>query len=1237
MMSLCDSLPAKDPDDMPSVAFGSLQDAESAVSVSSEGRRSRQTGPCRGGASRGAAAERRFPSGFLFSPAFCASSSSVSQGPTWLSAAQTASDETVGGRPMSKTRLFSSLFSFSSSSVFRSPLADSGSSPSLRSPSARRCSSQEPPCLYERAPSGPCIAAGDVLPRSPQLSDCGLRGDQVGVRQAAENRGKMYRTAATGVAPRGHKRFVLLPVHGRPMSKGGSRRDLSVVAPSPLGPGGQALSRDSDKSRSEDRRESERRGRPGEPDMEKRRNQRGEKDAASGSSKLWGRTETEDEDEEKGTRSTEGEIYSRLGSKAHQKSTSNLQPEEARRRRFRVSRIFQRLRLSAAQTFSEEDEKHYVEEVLHFSRFRSVPVAIAVLVISLLYTLPYVLHAFQEIMSPSAALWVYFYSPPASSPSAGSQLASTTASAAPSLQASSLQRGEGPEAPSPDSAVHTLVVISLVCWVLSLVCVLFFAIFSIFGGLFRHVEKVLCVVTAINFIALAFGECFQVLRISFTSSAAPPFVSPLNASASPSAVPPPSYAASSPAASNASEPGSFSASPFSASPFSPSSLAEDYIWTRTDSSLIPEILIMQLFFLIVLDFIFCVRIRISQWLHLCAASILVSLSLILTVGLPLRPFRLVSLWAQTVIGCFVLASFHFASRALETERRRTFLHFEVAKARVAELQRRVDTDKTQGKVAVFRLIQTLKQMGAYVHKLSEELPPEAAEDMCELDALRVQCLSIATSSENLYAVKVDFLPSDVLDMLQLPAQDSFEGSAASDSQVLLGDSLSPRLPCSAPCPLFACESIEGGPLTSPAAYLISRKSALGVDGAFTSAFVSRVSSGVRKASAPFSGFPSTPGADEGEAGEKRETKKEKKTPFVPPLVANVELLCHVGSFWPLDVLKIDEECDGNALLHVGYQLLEPFLSSGFVSCSRDVALEFLFSLQKLYRDNPYHNQVHAALVGHLSMSLCHLLDFFRRDHAVDFSPAGSADPAGAAGSAGADDPSLASHRLALTIAAIGHDAGHPGRSNSFLTQSASTLSVVYNDRSILENYHSCLTFYTLSQRSCNIFRGKTVSQYREIRKKIIELILATDMAHHFEFLSRIAARRENPDFNFCDIEEDRALVMSLCIKVADLGHCALDAESHIAWTTRLKQEFFAQGDEEKRLGLAVSPLCDRSQQGQLARSQANFIEFLFLPLAQHVSAIAPDERFERTALARARQNIVWWKRQQAELDEKGES
>jgi len=57
------------------------------------------------------------------------------------------------------------------------------------------------------------------------------------------------------------------------------------------------------------------------------------------------------------------------------------------------------------------------------------------------------------------------------------------------------------------------------------------------------------------------------------------------------------------------------------------------------------------------------------------------------------------------------------------------------------------------------------------------------------------------------------------------------------------------------------------------------------------------------------------------------------------------------------------------------------------------------------------------------------------------------------------------------------------------------------------------------------------------------------------------------------------------IILSDIGHAAKTFPLHARWSRLVRQEFFQQGDEERRLGLPISPLCDRNNAEPLAQSQ----------------------------------------------------
>merc|ERR1711988_547315 len=61
---------------------------------------------------------------------------------------------------------------------------------------------------------------------------------------------------------------------------------------------------------------------------------------------------------------------------------------------------------------------------------------------------------------------------------------------------------------------------------------------------------------------------------------------------------------------------------------------------------------------------------------------------------------------------------------------------------------------------------------------------------------------------------------------------------------------------------------------------------------------------------------------------------------------------------------------------------------------------------------------------------------------------------------------------------------------------------------------------------------------------------------------------------------EASLALQIALKCADMGHLALGWGDHTEWVQRLEQEFFAQGDRERALGMPeVSFLMDREKPG----------------------------------------------------------
>ena len=131
--------------------------------------------------------------------------------------------------------------------------------------------------------------------------------------------------------------------------------------------------------------------------------------------------------------------------------------------------------------------------------------------------------------------------------------------------------------------------------------------------------------------------------------------------------------------------------------------------------------------------------------------------------------------------------------------------------------------------------------------------------------------------------------------------------------------------------------------------------------------------------------------------------------------------------------------------------------------------------------------------------------------------------------------------LASCIAAVGHDAAHPGVTNAFLAASKSSLATLFNERSVLENLH-CLTISRIiHDRWPSLF---SYDQDERIRKLILEMILSTDMALHFEFMAKFESIRNSITTTPTIDEKQRRLICCCIMKSADISNLVLPTQDN---------------------------------------------------------------------------------------------
>jgi len=256
------------------------------------------------------------------------------------------------------------------------------------------------------------------------------------------------------------------------------------------------------------------------------------------------------------------------------------------------------------------------------------------------------------------------------------------------------------------------------------------------------------------------------------------------------------------------------------------------------------------------------------------------------------------------------------------------------------------------------------------------------------------------------------------------------------------------------------------------------------------------------------------------------------------------------------------------------------------------------------------------------------------------------------------------HLMGVVAGAI-HDVGHPGRNNLFHSNAMAPLAIQYNDRSILENMHVALSFQVMQQdATCNWFASlprnfrhrddptaPVVNLQQYVRKGLVSMILATDMAKHAKHVSKLKQFLEDELESRQDEQEGtpvatqsqgnkqnalerKLFLLETGLHASDVSNPCKPRLIMLGWTERVLEEFWAQGDEEQKLNLEVSPLCDRqSGQKSIPKGQIGFINFVVMPLFSPIVQLVPEVK---AAVDMLQQNKAFWEemdRKQATMED----
>ena len=156
-----------------------------------------------------------------------------------------------------------------------------------------------------------------------------------------------------------------------------------------------------------------------------------------------------------------------------------------------------------------------------------------------------------------------------------------------------------------------------------------------------------------------------------------------------------------------------------------------------------------------------------------------------------------------------------------------------------------------------------------------------------------------------------------------------------------------------------------------------------------------------------------------------------------------------------------------------------------------------------------------------------------------------------------------------------------------------------------------------------------MSDRRYSRQMIIDMVLATDMSCHFNDLSLF----KTLDPGSLSLEEQREPEMKrkICkfaLHASDISNPCRPLHVYLKWAELCMEEFFLQGDEERKREMDISMFYDRNNQNK-PKCQLGFIDFIVKPLfTAWVSFVV---ELHDVCLGHVEENRDYWEREQDKL------
>ncbi|XP_027861887.1 cAMP and cAMP-inhibited cGMP 3',5'-cyclic phosphodiesterase 10A isoform X2 [Xiphophorus couchianus] len=265
-------------------------------------------------------------------------------------------------------------------------------------------------------------------------------------------------------------------------------------------------------------------------------------------------------------------------------------------------------------------------------------------------------------------------------------------------------------------------------------------------------------------------------------------------------------------------------------------------------------------------------------------------------------------------------------------------------------------------------------------------------------------------------------------------------------------------------------------------------------------------------------------------------------------------------------------------------------SCGKSSFELEKLCRFTMSVRKNYRRVPYHNWKHAVTVAHCMFVILQKTTGIFTEL----------------------------EKKGLLVACLCHDLDHRGYSNTYLQKFDHPLAALYST-STMEQHHFSQTVSIL-QEGHNIFSNLNSSEYEQVLEIIRKAIIATDLALYFNNHQQLTELLTTHGLDLNN-HSHRDRVIGLMMTACDL--CSVTKRWQVTRLTAndIYAEFWAEGDEMKKIGIQPIPMMDRDKKDEVPQGQVGFYNSVAIPCYTTLSELFPPSH---PLLNACKENLNHW-------------